>query len=193
MTGVQFHMEDNTGDQAAASSPIVNETSPELDREESSKSPVQELEEEPFVKVELQSGLEELNEALKRGELKEIRAAYTNLSRTFPTANLIWYSWAQYEYVNGNFDELEGLFTKCLKSNLSVPLWKLYLSYVRNHQLPNISDESEARQTMLKAYDFAVGHVGLDSASGPIWTEYIEFTQSNYYKLVKSVYHFSII
>lgn len=38
---------------------------------------------------------------------------------------------------------------------------------------------------MLKAYDFAVGHIGLDVASGPIWTEYIEFTQSNYYKLVK--------
>jgi len=40
---------------------------------------------------------------------------------------------------------------------------------------------------MLKAYDFAVGHVGLDVSSGPIWTEYIEFTQSNYYKLVKFV------
>lgn len=38
---------------------------------------------------------------------------------------------------------------------------------------------------MLKAYDFAVGHIGLDVASGPIWAEYIEFTQSNYYKLVK--------
>lgn len=37
---------------------------------------------------------------------------------------------------------------------------------------------------MLKAYDFAVGHVGLDVASGPIWAEYLEFTQSNYYKLV---------
>jgi cleavage stimulation factor subunit 3 len=88
------------------------------------------------------------------------------------------------EYINGNFDELEGLFTRCLKSNLSVPLWKLYLSYVRNHQLPKILDESEARQTMLKAYDFAVGHIGLDVRSGPIWKEYLEYAQSNYYKLV---------
>ena len=49
---------------------------------------------------------------------------------------------------------------------------------------------------MLKAYDFAVGHVGLDVSSGPIWTEYIEFTQSNYYKLVKLViiiYYFIFI
>ena len=61
----------------------------------------------------------------------------------------------------------------------------MYLSYVRNNQLKNIPEESEARQMMLKAYDFAVGHVGLDVASGPIWSEYLEFTQSNYYKLVK--------
>jgi len=89
------------------------------------------------------------------------------------------------EYINGSFDELEGLFTRCLKNNLSVPLWKLYLSYVRKHQLPQIVDESEARQTMLKAYDFAVGHIGLDVASGSIWSEYLEYSQSNYYKLVK--------
>lgn len=59
---------------------------------------------------------------------------------------------------------------------------------MRNHQLLNISDDSEARQTMLKAYDFTVGHVGLDVASGPIWSEYLEFTQSNYYKLVQCVF-----
>ena len=38
---------------------------------------------------------------------------------------------------------------------------------------------------MLKAYDFAVGHVGLDVAAGSIWAEYLDFTQSNYYKLVR--------
>lgn len=64
---------------------IVNDESPELEREES-KSPVQEIEEETFIKVELKTGLETLNRALKVGELKEIRSAYTNLTKTFPTA-----------------------------------------------------------------------------------------------------------
>lgn len=64
---------------------IANDGSLELEREES-KSPVQEIEEEPFIKVELKTGLEELNKALKIGELKEIRSAYTNLTKTFPTA-----------------------------------------------------------------------------------------------------------
>lgn len=74
-----------------------------------------------------------------------------------------------------------------------MPLWKLYLSYVKNYQIPQISDESEGRQTMLKAYEFAVGHVGLDVASGPIWTEYIEFCQGNYFKLVKFVVFISVL
>ena len=68
---------------------IVNDGSLELEREES-KSPVQEIEEESFIKVELKTGLEELNKALKIGELKEIRSAYTNLTKTFPTAVKIY-------------------------------------------------------------------------------------------------------
>lgn len=42
---------------------------------------------------------------------------------------------------------------------------------------------------MLKAYDFAVGHIGLDVRSGPIWKEYLEYSQSNYYKLVYLNYY----
>ena len=68
---------------------IVNDGSLELEREESN-SPVQEIEEESFIKVELKTGLEELNKALKIGELKEIRSAYTNLTKTFPTAVKIY-------------------------------------------------------------------------------------------------------
>ena len=58
------------------------------------------------------------------------------------------------------------------------------MSYVRNQQLPTIEDESEARQTMLKAYDFAVSHIGFDVHSGPIWAEYIDYCQTHYYQLV---------
>lgn len=146
-------------------------------------SPVQST--EAFEEVELQSGLAELDGAFKRGDPEAIRACFTNLTRTFPTANVIWYSWAQHELLAGNFEQLERVFTRCLKSNLSVPLWRLYLSYVRNYQLSRIQDESEARQTMLKAYDFAVAHVGMDVASGPIWAEYIDFVQQNHHQLVR--------
>lgn len=65
---------------------LVISTLDDFEMEESSNSPVQEVEEESFVKVDLKTGLEDLNEAMKRGELKDIRSAYTNLTKTFPTA-----------------------------------------------------------------------------------------------------------
>ena len=59
---------------------------PVLEEREGTKSPIQEIEEEPFVKVEIKEGLEQLNEALKGEDLKEIRSCYSNLTKTFPTA-----------------------------------------------------------------------------------------------------------
>lgn len=61
---------------------------PEFEGEET-KSPIQEIEEEPFVKIELKEGLEQLNEALKRDDNKNIRSSYNNLTKTFPTAVIV--------------------------------------------------------------------------------------------------------
>jgi tetratricopeptide (TPR) repeat protein len=138
--------------------------------------------------TDLQSGLEELQAAFNTSRAREvIREAFSRLVKTFPTANAIWYSWAQYELLNGEYEELESLFTRCLKGNLSVPLWRLYLAYVRGHQLPPLAaeDETLARQTMLKAYEFAVSHVGFDVASGVIWQEYIAYAQHSYERVMK--------
>lgn len=76
----------STMDQEEAVQSIAEATVEDFEVEESANSPIQEVEEEPFVKVELKNGLEYLNEAMKRGELKEIRSAYTNLTKTYPTA-----------------------------------------------------------------------------------------------------------
>lgn len=73
------------GEEVVVGSTSSSIESPELERE-STSSPVQEVEEESFVKVDLKEGLEQLNEALKRGELPLIRSCYTNLIKTFPTA-----------------------------------------------------------------------------------------------------------
>ena len=80
----QILIMDEESQHPAAPSP-TEENVVEIEREDS-KSPIQEVEEEPFVKIELVQGLKELNEAMKRGELKEIRSCYTNLTKTFPTA-----------------------------------------------------------------------------------------------------------
>ena len=64
----------------------VEELDNEYSNEESTKSPIQEVEEEPFVKVEIRSGLEQLKEAMKTNELKDIRTCFINLTKSYPTA-----------------------------------------------------------------------------------------------------------
>ena len=80
---IPVNMEEEAQHPAPSSLNEENETG--IEREDS-KTPIQEVEEEPFVKVELAQGLKELKEAMTRGELKEIRSSYTNLTKTFPTA-----------------------------------------------------------------------------------------------------------
>lgn len=63
----------------------IQENETEMERD-NSKSPIQEIEEESFAKVELYEGLRELNEAMKHGDSKEINSCFTNLTKTFPTA-----------------------------------------------------------------------------------------------------------
>ena len=64
----------------------LNEETAAENELDDSKSSIQEVEEDPFVKIDLGQGLKELNEAMTRGESKEIRSCYTNLTKTFPTA-----------------------------------------------------------------------------------------------------------
>ena len=63
---------------------------------------------------------------------------------------------------------------------------EVYLSYIRNHRL-NISDESETRQTYVKAYDFAVGHDGIRCGIWTIWSDYLDFTQSELLQISKNL------
>jgi len=74
-------MEDdpNGGDELASAT--IN--SPENEKE---IIEIEEPEEEPFVKVEMAIGLQRLKEAQESGHINEIRAAYTSLTKSFPTA-----------------------------------------------------------------------------------------------------------
>lgn len=76
-------------------------------------------------------------------------------------------------------------------------LWKFYLIYVRlglflpsflrTLFLPHVatcsrvnpnSTDLNARQTIKKAYEFALNHVGQDKDSGEIWRDYIDFLKT---------------
>lgn len=68
--------------------------------------------------------------------------------------------------------KVEEIFSKALKQTPSPEFWSSYLNYIRRN---NESKGLEGRQTIIKAYEFAISHVGQDKDSGEIWLGYIRF------------------
>ncbi|KAF7331026.1 mRNA 3'-end-processing protein RNA14 [Mycena venus] len=110
------------------------------------------------------------------GDILQIREAYDALLKQYPnTAS------AQTAYIKHFLDnpssfapnEAEELLNKFLKPSPSVELWKFYLDYVRRM---NVGTGN--RETVRKAFDFALNHIGQDRDSGSIWAEYIQFLNS---------------
>ena len=90
------------------------------------------------------------------------------------------------EQRRGATQELEALFGRCLLKVPSIPLWSFYLSYIRHkNSVPQIPPEelSQAKSTIIQAYEFALQNVGLDRDSGSIWLDYIQFIRSGTVRL----------
>lgn len=89
----------------------------------------------------------------------------------------------QLEWRRGNYQQLEGLFAEALRPHGSVRMWRLYLQYVAKGSVgtsdqspPTAADSSMvARQTMVRAYELALSHVGLDLHSASLYADYISF------------------
>ncbi|KAJ7786784.1 Suf-domain-containing protein [Mycena olivaceomarginata] len=106
-------------------------------------------------------------------DILQIREAYDALLKQYPnTAS------AQTAYIKHFLEspslfapnDAEELFKKFLKPSPSVELWKLYLHYVCRMKVGTGNPE-----TVHKAFDFALSHIGQDRDSGSIWAEYIQF------------------
>lgn len=90
-----------------------------------------------------------------------------------------WLGYLELELKHANFNEVENLFTRCLKTVLSVDLWKFYLNYIRRINSTDDSKlESDTRTVIEKAYDYVLNNVGIDKDSGPIWSDYIFFLKN---------------
>ena len=75
---------------------------------------------------------------------------------------------------NKMFDQVEKLFKRCLMTVLNLDLWKTYLSYIRETK----ENQTNYREKMSKAYEFALEKIGLDLQSYSIWNDYITFLRN---------------
>lgn len=81
-----------------------------------------------------------------------------------------WKQYAEHEMAAHNYDRVEKIFLNCLMLCLNAELWRCYLNYVRT-----VKDPVQHRKEIEDAYEFALTHVGMDVASTPIWTDYLNF------------------
>ncbi|CAO3673036.1 unnamed protein product [Rhizopus microsporus] len=121
-----------------------------------------------------------INDIQQTGDLDAIRDVYERFLSVFPTSPKHWLAYLELELKYSNFNEVEALFTRCLKTVLSVDLWKFYLGYIRRINLRESGSAvtPEARSIIEKAYEYVLSNVGIDKEAGPIWADYIYFLKS---------------
>ncbi|KAI9316273.1 hypothetical protein BX666DRAFT_1949031 [Dichotomocladium elegans] len=122
-----------------------------------------------------------INDIQQTGDLTATREIYERFLQVFPTSPRQWLAYLELELKYSNFNEVEAIFTRCLKTVLSVDLWKFYLGYIRRINQSDSGSSAatpEARAIIEKAYEYVLNNVGIDREAGPIWADYIYFLKS---------------
>jgi tetratricopeptide (TPR) repeat protein len=123
-------------------------------------------------------------EHLPNKKVADARSTYELFFQTFPTASMQWKAWIEHELAENNESEAQNLFDRCLRTNLHVDLWRTYLRFV-GEQMRQRSPKEEI-EGMIKAFEFALEHVGYDVDSVSIWGDYIEFLSGRMQERVAS-------
>jgi tetratricopeptide (TPR) repeat protein len=97
-----------------------------------------------------------------------VRTRFRQLLHWFPSSTAIHYSWMQLEWRAGNWSHLETLFSESLRPWGDVRMWRLYLQYTTQMNGP------DSRETLVKAYELALSHVGWDLQASSIYLDYLD-------------------
>eukprot|EP00250_Pteridium_aquilinum_P018697 c24170_g1_i1 orf=244-2802(-) len=100
---------------------------------------------------------------------------YELLLSNFPTAARYWRAYVEAQMIGNNDDATKLIFSRCLLSCLHVDLWRCYIRFIRK---VNESRGADGRAETRKAFDFMLGHIGMDIGAGAVWMEYIAFLKA---------------
>ncbi|MBW0506479.1 hypothetical protein O181_046194 [Austropuccinia psidii MF-1] len=122
--------------------------------------------------------IELIADAEKKGDLEKTREVYSSFLQNFPDAANQWVAYADLELGHGHFPEVEQIFSRCLRSSVSVELWAFYLNYIRRVNPVEGDKAAASRAIIISAYDFSLNHIGIDHESGQIWMDYINIVKA---------------
>nr|GAT43052.1 predicted protein [Mycena chlorophos] len=107
-------------------------------------------------------------------DLPRIRKAYDALLKQYPNNPSAQAAYVNHFLVGNNkatSSEAEELLNKFLRTSPAVDLWRAYLNYVQGTN----PKDTTTRETVSKAFEFALNHIGQDRDSGSIHAAYIKF------------------
>ena len=114
---------------------------------------------------------EQLLEQANQQPIEQARPLYERFLSIFPLASRYWRQYILHEQAAHNYQQVETLFSRCLLSTLSLPLFQTYLDYVK-HVKGGADDYHDA---LTAAYDFTLQHVHLDLHSHAVFLAYLSF------------------
>ncbi|KAJ9116457.1 hypothetical protein QFC22_004899 [Naganishia vaughanmartiniae] len=171
---------------------------------------------EGYPQTQAQALLELFKVSRDEGEVEDARAWFNELSKENPTVTGPLLSLINLELAHGNFPQVVALYEKALRglggpvgATPGVEIWKSYLHYIRRQNpIPppgsaNAANADAIRETVKRAYEFALNETGNDLHSSDIWKEYIAFLQekeaTNAWEIqqqqdvIRKVYHRAVV
>lgn len=144
----------------------------------------------------LDTWLDLIAELRRRNDIETLRGVYDRFLAVFPqSVSLtvspprnsiadhsqadVWTAYLELELDMDNFTKAEDLFKKTLTTVQNVKLLTVYLDYIRRRN--DLSDPTgRARDIVAQSFEFVLSNdvVGVDTESGPVWSEYIQFLKS---------------
>ncbi|GME86274.1 unnamed protein product [Ambrosiozyma monospora] len=116
-----------------------------------------------------------IESVIKIGNVEFIRDVFDSYISIFRNDGKILRAYIEFELSKENHKKAEQLFQKGLTKIYDVELWLCYLNYVKKINNVVLGGE-QARNTVLRAYNFAIDNVGLDFLnSQPLWNDYFTF------------------
>ncbi|THH29552.1 hypothetical protein EUX98_g4628 [Antrodiella citrinella] len=110
------------------------------------------------------------------GDYDRVVETYEALLEVFPNTSTAQIAYIEHVLASQNPSKhatVAGLFNRFLKTSPFVELWKFYLAHVRK-----MHPDPSTRDTVRKAYEYALNHIGHDKESNEIWTDYIQFLKT---------------
>ena len=114
-----------------------------------------------------------IKELKSKRKSKELVGVYERMVKVFPRSGQVWTEYIELVMANEGDDRIDSLFEASLIKVPYVPLWELYLRYVKRVN----AEKQDANTIATQAYEFALSHIQSDIQSGPIWQEFIQFLE----------------